>query len=441
MSRRLNLSFYAAALLMLAMVTASLAIGGRPDPIGAATTLGGSWRFHPGDDSRWAAPQLDDRDWEKVELISSPANRDDDVGLPGWLAGWRARGHPDLEGYGWYRRAVALPAQGDVVLLGPTMVDDGYEMFWNGRPIGGIGKLDGRQKVIGARPYLVTIPRTTGERSGLLAIRTFMQPGIGRDHLSGGLRSVPTLAAPAFGGQLYHAQWRRTIAGYIVEVAEPVMMVLLAGITLLVAPSLPRPGFARWLAVALAATACLRLGNAIAAWTDILGITMLARQNAILLSPLAMLAWTAAWNDWTGGRGRRAILAIATAAWALRLTGAIAHAEMAVSAARIAFIVLFALIGARITLRGERRAVALTAMLVVAVALFVNELARMGIPTIWFPFNIGVTLTQYAYALAIPLLPLLLSASGPDRTVAGDVESRRRSERTPAAPAGMMVES
>jgi hypothetical protein len=88
----------------------------------------------------------DDRPYrDRIDLVSLPGNRDLDVG-PGYLAGWRARGHPDLEGYGWYRRRVALPPQGNFILLGQTMVDDGYEMFWNGRRIGGVGKLDRGQR-------------------------------------------------------------------------------------------------------------------------------------------------------------------------------------------------------------------------------------------------------------------------------------------------------
>lgn len=408
MSKRLGLSFCVLALIVLGVVVAVIAIGGRPDPLGPAITLDGTWRFHPGDDPAWADPRRDDRDWERLDLISRPDNRDDDVGLPGWLAGWRAHGHPRLEGYGWYRRQVALPAEGDLVLLGPTMVDDGYEMFWNGRKLGGIGRLGPDPKVIGARPFLVTLPRPPGERDGVLAIRTFMLPGLGRDGVSGGLRSVPTLATAAFGETVHRAQWRRTIAGYIVEVAIPAMMVLLAGIALAVARSTVRPHFARWLAVALVATALLRLGNAVAAWTDLLGALTLGYANAFVLSPLAMLAWTAAWNEWTEGRERRWVLACALAAWVARIAGAVFHLAALVTGARIVFILLFAVIALRIAIRGERRPLALAAMASIAIALFANELSHAGVPTIWFPCNIGVTLAQYMYALAVFLLPFTL---------------------------------
>lgn len=412
MSKRLRLSFCILALILSGLVVAVLAIGGRPDPIGPAIALDGTWRFHPGDNPAWADPRLDDRNWDRFDLVSLPGNRDDDVGLPGWLAGWHARGHPKLEGYGWYRRHVALPARGDLVLLGPTMVDDGYEMFWNGRPIGGVGKLGSDPKVIGARPLLVALPRLAGERSGVLAIRTFMLPGLGRDGVSGGLRSVPTLATATFGERLYRAQWMRSIAGYIVEVAIPLMMILLAGIALAVARTAVRPNFARWLAVALVATAFLRLGNAVAAWTDLYGALTLGRQNAFVLSPLAMLAWTAAWNEWTDGCDRRLVLVGAMAAAAARVIGAVLHATALVTGARIAFIALFAVIAVRIARRGDRRPLALAAMVPIAIALFVNELSRWGIPTIWFPFDIGVTLTQYMYALSVFILPFALTGLG-----------------------------
>jgi len=424
-SQRLRFWFCFLSLAMLFSVVVILAIGGRPDPIGPARVLDGSWRFHPGDDPRWADPRTDDRTWDRIDLISLPSNHDFDVGLPGYLAGWRARGHPDLDGYGWYRRRVALPAQGDLSLLGPTMVDDGYEMFWNGKPIGGIGRLGDEPKVVGARPFLVKLPPSKGERSALLAIRTFMQPGLGRDNQSGGLRSVPTLAAGSFADNLHRAQWLRTIAGYIVEIALPLMMVLLATIALVGTRSTARPGFARWLSIALVATACLRLGNAVSAWTDLIGIPTLDRQNAILLSPLAMLAWTAAWNDWADGRDRRSVLLIAIVAWAVRVAGAVTHADAVVSVGRAVFAVLFLAIAVRIAVRGERRLLALATMLVIAVALFITELSRIGVPTIWFPFNIGVTLTQYAYALELLLLAFALSPANNDTSaqVARDARS------------------
>jgi hypothetical protein len=44
-----------------------------------------------------------------------------------------------------------------------------------------------------------------------------------------------------------------------------------------------------------------------------------------------------------------------------------------------------------------------------AAALFGGELLDpIGVPGIWFPFNIGVSRTQYVYAIAVPLLAFLI---------------------------------
>jgi hypothetical protein len=64
-----------ATLLTVAAVIADLASGGRPDPPAlraAATTLDGAWRFHTGDEPRWANANTDDSDWETIDMTASP---------------------------------------------------------------------------------------------------------------------------------------------------------------------------------------------------------------------------------------------------------------------------------------------------------------------------------------------------------------------------------
>jgi hypothetical protein len=43
-----------------------------------------------------------------------------------------------------------------------------------------------------------------------------------------------------------------------------------------------------------------------------------------------------------------------------------------------------------------------------AVRAIPDELSAIGVPNIWFPLGIGVSRTQYAYAIAIPLLAVLI---------------------------------
>ena len=58
--------------------------------------------------------------------------------------------------------------------------------------------------------------------------------------------------------------------------------------------------------------------------------------------------------------------------------------------------------------------VALASFLLIAVGQFAPELLSLGVPGIRFPFGVGVSRTQFAYALAIPLL--VLSSAGSRRS-------------------------
>jgi len=405
--RSMRIGFCVFWLILFLGVTGMLAVGGQPDPPGLGRVLDGPWRFRPGDDAGWAAPGIDDSSWDRITLVSRPDSRDGDVGIPGYFDGWRAHGHAGLSGYGWYRRQVRVPQRADLVLVGPPVVDDGYELFWNGRRLGGVGKLSAPPSVNATRPMLVSLPPTADNQIGLLAIRAFMQPG-DRDAQSGGLRTAPVLASSSEGRMLYRAQWRRTIAGYIVDAVEPLAMVILAGMAVFAAPMLARPSFARWIALGLACSAFLRLGNAITAWTDLLSQPTLSLLRGVILAPLAKLGWTMAWNRWVNGPDRALVSFAAVAAWAILTIGALVDSRLLDGAGRAIDALCLAVIVIRIARHGERRLLALGTMLLTAVGLFAADLSTLGVPGIWFPFNIGVSRSQYAYALALPLLALVL---------------------------------
>src|SRR6187402_3760758 len=83
---------------------------------------------------------------------------------------------------------------------------------------------------------------------------------------------------------------------------------------------------------------------------------------------------------------------------------------------RLASIALFVVIGARIFRDGTMRVVALITLALITVAFFGGELLDpIGVPGIWFPFGIGVSRTQYLYAIFIPLLAFLIVRTLGDR--------------------------
>jgi hypothetical protein len=64
----------------------------------------------------------------------------------------------------------------------------------------------------------------------------------------------------------------------------------------------------------------------------------------------------------------------------------------------------------RIARSGPLRILALITLTSIMAGLFGGELLDpIGVPGIWFPFGIGVSRTQYVYAIAIPLLALLIA--------------------------------
>jgi hypothetical protein len=84
------------------------------------------------------------------------------------------------------------------------------------------------------------------------------------------------------------------------------------------------------------------------------------------------------------------------------------------------------------------RTLALATLATIMVGMFGGELLDpIGVPGIWFPFGIGVSRTQYIYAIAVPLLAFLILRTLPsarsvdEELVAG---AARHGEGAPTAP-------
>ena len=408
--RKLIVGIVIATLMALAIVIADLASGGRPDPPtlrAAATLLDGAWRFRTGDDPRWADPNTDDNSWETIDLTAAPGSHDGDVGLPDYVGGWMAHGHRGYHGYAWYRRAVTVPAgRASWDILGPTLVEDGYELYWNGQLLGGSGRLGPAPRVVGTRPLRFALPADAAGTRGVLAVRAYKLPG-GAGADGGGMHSAPILAPRPISDALHRAQWRRTIAGYIVEVIEPLAMLAVIGLAFGCRSRSSHQGFLIFACVALALMAARRLNNALVAWTDLMDLVTYAWLASVMWVPV-VAAWMLAWNRWCQPPWRSIDVAAALLAVA-GLIGAVTHSAGVTSGSRLGSIVVFVVIGARIVHNGPARILALVTLASIMSSLFGGELLdTIGVPGIWFPFGIGVSRTQYVYAIAIPLLSFLI---------------------------------
>ncbi len=409
--RRLIVGILIATLVTSAIVIADLASGGRPDPPtlrAAATLLDGAWRFHIGDDPGWANANTDDSGWETIDMTAVPGSHDGDVGLPDYVAGWMAHGHPGYHGYAWYRRAVTVPAGRALWdILGPTLVEDGYELYWNGQLLGGSGRLGSNPRVVGTRPLRFALPPDAAGTRGVLAVRAYKVPGAGSPD-GGGMHSAPMLAPRPISDEIHRVQWQRTIAGYIVDAIEPFTMFAVIGLALWCRPRSSHKSFLILASIALALMAARRLNNAIVAWTDLLDLATYAWLASVMWVPM-VAAWALAWNRWCL-RPWRSIDVAAVVLAVTGIVGAAIHSASVTRGSRLGSIALFVVIGARIVRSGSMRVLALVTLASIVAALFGGELLdTIGVPGIWFPFGIGVSRTQYVYAIAIPLLAVLIA--------------------------------
>ena len=326
--------------------------------------LFGPWRFHTGDDPRWADPAFDDSHWETVDLTPPPGARDPDVGLPGYVPGWAAKGHPGYSGVAWYRLnvPVANPANDTLALSGPPDVDDGYDLYVNGAHLGHAGA------PYSIQPRYFILPPL---HSATIAIRVWAAP-----EDDGGIHIAPALGEINAVRDRYALQWSRTLWGYIVDGVEPLVFVVLGVLAL----TLRQP----WMSTALALTAMLRVNQVTFYWGQWETASFAGALHTIIV-PLIIGAWIMAWRAWFGVRRP----------WdSPALVGIIVALIYVTSWARI----LGALMMLAMIIAGRRQWLAAIAAVLVSIGLFAPELSALHIPGIWFPFGVGVSRTQFAYA-------------------------------------------
>jgi hypothetical protein len=388
----------------------------------SVVALNGPWKFHTGDDSAWAEPGFDDSSWETVDLTPPAGAHDPDVGLTGYVRGWRARGHPGYSGFAWYRMRVTVAADSSdsLAISGPLQVDDAYQLFADGRFLGASGRFDGTVPVVSnTRPQRFALP--VGQRTVNLAIRVWLAPRtLGRAPDDGGIRIAPAIGLASAIDARYRDQWLQKFLGYVVDAVEPIAFVLLAVMAIILIAFDPSDPAYKWLAAALLLTALVRENQAVFFWTTLYSLKTFAFVKVVLLFPLVMAAWTMAWRAWLRLDRPRMLpqvvgvltLLYIAAQWLvlhLPRTAALTFQEICVGA-RLLFVLITMLIIYQAVRQGGTEAwLALPAILFAAIAMFAQELSDVGVPGIWFPFGIGVSRTQFAYVpLMVALFVMLL---------------------------------
>jgi hypothetical protein len=412
------------ALCPLWLSDTSASAGTVPVTLGKSlVVLDGPWRFHTGDDLSWAEPAFDDSAWETVDLTAPTGAHDADVGLTGYTPGWTARGHKGYSGYAWYRLRVSVTAGDDdnLAIAGPPSVDDAYEMFVNGHLLSRTGQFsDGTPSVYSVQPQMFRLPawlQLESRQNGgtlLVAMRVWMGPWSLASPDAGGIHIAPALGESASIDARYRLQWLETVNGYIVEVVEALLFVLLAVMACSLAP-FNRPDLAYgWLAAAFVLTAAYRANQALYFWGQFETYQGFELFIAVLVYPLSIGAWVLAWRSWfrlrEPGWILNAVVALTLAYILAQLFsrswfyGVFPHAvdsglHLVITGVRLLLLLMLVFIVYRGTRQQGREGwITLPAVLLISVALFAQELSLLHVPGIWFPFGTGVSRTQFAYA-------------------------------------------
>jgi hypothetical protein len=399
----------------------------------AVVALNGPWKFHTGDDTRWAEPDFDDSSWESVDLTPPADAHDGDVGLTGYVPGWQTRGHRGYSGYAWYRMRIVLDAApGEALALsGPPYVDSAYQAFLDGRLLGEFGDFSGdTPRAYGIhRPKLFPLDgrdfSAEKQHTGVIAFRVWMGPWMLADPKAGGIYIAPSLGTDTGALGKYQSQQWENFRGYTVDAAEGLIFFALA---LMVCALIPfdrsNPAYG-WMAAALVIVGIGRGNQAVFFWSQFESYQAIEIVTGVLATPLALGAWTMAWYHWT--KPRRLSWLPAAAGWftlaAVALSilrrswfygvfpasfeTALRYCAMSV---RFVFLILTLLILFRSLVQPSReRWFAALAIVLMSIGLFAQELSLIGIPGIWFPFGVGVSRTEYAHAIFyIALVALLL---------------------------------
>jgi hypothetical protein len=243
----------------------------------------------------------------------------------------------------------------------------------------------------------------------------------------GGLHVAPMLGDREGIDAVVQGQWLQTFEGYVVDAVEPALLLILALMLIPLIADAPRDRGRVWLAVALVILALLRLQQVLLFWTQWESQRTYDVVRNVILAPLTLGAWTLAWRSWFAdgrSRGFAVVVAVLTAlylaaqllgrAWwpPAQALGSVATAHAAATWIRLGLLVayLWALAPGVARMRSLTDVLAVLAAVLAGVGFFAEELSNLHVKGIWFPWGVGVSRTQYAYAgLIVVLFALILA--------------------------------
>jgi hypothetical protein len=379
------------------------------------TTLNGPWKFIVGDNMQYARSDYDDSKWETMDLTAPSGAHDGDVGLSGFIPGWTAKGHANYSGYAWYRLKVSLDSLPgpNLALAAPPAVDDAYQLFINGSLSGSAGDFSGTVPIVYCiQPSMFPVPENVNkEKNFTIAFRVWMSStSLVAD--AGGIHIAPALGEKTHIEKKFRFQWAQTIKGYIVEVALPVMFILLAITLFLLNRNRIPSQSCKWFITALVLTGLMRLNQAVFYWFQIENVHQSDIIGPVILKSLVLGSWLLAWREWFDLHQPKwlpKMIAILTLLYMVAqllgvswVTNSMIHTTFLTIGDYIRLLLLALMLFTLyqgIRKQGRKDSLDLLAALLMTIALFPKEVSALHIiPGIWFPYGVGVSRGQFFYA-------------------------------------------
>ena len=398
----------------------------------SSVELNGPWKFHKGDDARWARPEFNDAGWASVDLTPPPGSYDPFLGTSGFMPGWTALGNRGYWGYAWYRLQVNVQydpglSAGGLELKMPNDVDDAYQVFVNGQQIGEFGKFSNSGvKTYLSLPRAYALPKEINGGPITVAIRVWMDASTQLTNPdSGGLHGPPILGQAAPIDRMLRLDWDAVTHSQLSRFLE--LAVLFLAITVCaVLFWLDRKEKAYvWLgatcfAIVLQLTVSLtgNYATLLPAWANF----MLG--DAVLV-PTVISLWILFWAYWFRmGHMRRMHYMVWGFTVALMLTIAMMRAPLYGKVVPVQWLVVLAPLAVVLKLllgslllwvawEGMRKDhagawLALPALALVAVSLYQQELLILHLQLMFFPFGMAVNISQIAVVVSLIIITVLL---------------------------------
>ena len=439
----------------------------------AIVPLAGPWKFHTGDNPAWAQPEFNDSGWQTMDMAPPAGSVDPGLGSSGYVPGWTAQGHPDYAGYAWYRLRVHVNAgNGQLALLMPIDIDDGYQVYADGKLLGGFGDFSGSTpKIYYGQPMMFSLPAAAADgsagRNVELALRFYMKPAsVAESPTPGGLHGSPHLGLAEVVGAYYQLE-RRALAQTYYFYLLPIFVFLVAALGAFTLYALDRSQRVfLWLGTA-AAMNVLYLVFVLAAI-----LTTYISDRTIIFRPMllsvVLWTWLMAWYCWFDLYAirwlRRLIFGLTALVILLQylqfvFAGRTEYPFFAAGpwglASRVAHLLLgvlpLVILYFGIRRQGEDGWIAAPALLLLLIAVYPDPLVWLRIPLVWFAFGVQIpTRLTAELAISVWVIWLLLVRFQRSQRMQQQLQNELRQAQQvqltllPEAPAGLpgfLVES